>query len=185
MYKIRLLPLTFIIAVAIFSSCSNDTPIKNFDEAEKILNNERPMYTFRNIGTLYTEETKKVMKVNAPLQYRYENGDERFPNGIDLERYDKKEGVMTTLVADSAYYNFEQDIYKVMGHVVVVNLEKKQKLETELLNWDRNKEEIYTDKDVKITDEYQVINGKGMRANQDFSEYSLTEVTGSAAVGRN
>jgi len=30
-----------------------------------------------------------------------------------------------------------------------------------------------------------VINGKGMRANQDFSEYSLTEVTGSAAVGRN
>lgn len=182
MNKVRLLS-SIVLSIVLFS-CSKDAPVETFEAAEQILKGESPMYTFKHISTLYTEETKKVMKVEAPIQYRYENGDERFPNGIDLERYDEEEGVMTTLVADSAYYNFDQDIYKVMGNVVVVNLEKKQKLETDVLNWDRNKEEIYTDEDVKITDEYQIINGKGMRANQDFSEYEIWEITGTASLDR-
>ncbi len=174
-----------LLSSGLLASCTEKVEVANFEDAEKILNNEQPMYTFQDISTLYTEETKKVMKIDAPLQLRYENGNERFPNGIELERYNPEQAVMTTLVADSGFYNYEEDVYKVMGNVVVVNLEKKQTLETDELNWDRKAQQIHTDRPVKITDEYQIIEGKGMRANQDFSEYTLNEVTGSVALDRN
>lgn len=173
----------FLALCLLFFQCGRDKiAVENFEEAEKILNNEMPMYTFREVSTSYTEDTKKVMQIKSPLQYRYENGNERFPEGISLVRYNKKEEKRTTLRADSAYYNFQKDIYKVMGNVVVVNLEKKQTLETQELNWDKKTEEIFTETDVKITDEYQTIEGKGMRANQDFSQYSLSEVTGTVQL---
>jgi len=49
------------------------------------------------------------------------------------------------------------------------------------LNWNKESEEIYTEVDVKITDEYQIITGTGLTANQDFSEYTITDIKGSTS----
>ncbi len=180
----NLLPILGILLACALGSCAKKMKATDFELADKIAQGEHPLLTFQQVSTLYTEATKKVMKVEAPVQLRYENGDERFPQGLSMERYDPQQALMTTLVADSAFYNYEEDVYKVMGNVVVVNMEKKQQLETDELNWDRKTEEIHTERPVRITDEYQIINGKGLRANQDFSEYTLSEVTGSVAVRR-
>ena len=68
MYR-NTLYLIALASVILFSACTKNAPVENFEEAERILNNEYPMYTFKNIETLYTEETKKVMlvKLKRPM----------------------------------------------------------------------------------------------------------------------
>ena len=99
-----------------------------------------------------------------------------------MEQFDEEGIIKSTLVADSGYYDYNTETYKVMGNVVVVNAEKKQKLETEELSWDKSSKEIYTETKVKVTDEYNIINGTGLRADQDFSNYEIDNIIGSTSV---
>jgi len=61
--------------------------------------------------------------------------------------------------------------------VEVVN-KTGEKLETERLIWDEQNKRIYTDAFVKITTATEVIRGKGMESNQDFTKYQIKQVTG-------
>jgi hypothetical protein len=61
--------------------------------------------------------------------------------------------------------------------VEVIN-KNGEKLETEKLIWDENSQRIYTDAAVKITTDKEIIMGRGMESNQDFSKYELKQVTG-------
>jgi hypothetical protein len=53
-----------------------------------------------------------------------------------------------------------------------------EKLETEKLVWDESRHRIYTDAFVKITTAKEVIMGKGMESNQDFTKCEIKQVTG-------
>ena len=55
---------------------------------------------------------------------------------------------MTTLRSDSGRYDRAKDLYTVMGHVVVVNKQKQEKLQTSLLNWNPNTKKVFTDNKV-------------------------------------
>ncbi|WP_460880264.1 LPS export ABC transporter periplasmic protein LptC [Pontibacter rugosus] len=70
------------------------------------------------------------------------------------------------------------NLYIARGNVVVNNLKKQEKLETEELYWNRNKAKVYTDKFVIFTTAEQRLTGTGFTANQDLSRYSITKVTG-------
>ncbi len=150
-------------------------------EIETLSDNE-PELSFKNINTLYTEDTRSVLRMKAPVQYRYQNGNERYPKGINIEMYTEKGELRSTLVADSAIYTDSTNLYTVMGNVVVEGLHDGKKLETELLNWNKITEEIFTDDSVTITEGRQILTGKGLKANQDFSDYTILEPTGVAYV---
>jgi LPS export ABC transporter protein LptC len=62
--------------------------------------------------------------------------------------------------------------------VIVVNVDG-DKLETEKLIWDEQRQKIYTDAAVKITTADQILFGNGMTADADFTNYEITEPTGS------
>ena len=49
-------------------------------------------------------------------------------------------------------------------------------LETEKLNWNKQKEEIFTDEFVKITTDNEVIFGQGLVSNQNFSKYTIRKL---------
>jgi hypothetical protein len=65
--------------------------------------------------------------------------------------------------------------------VEVVNA-NGEKLNTEHLIWDEGKKKITSDAFVKITTAKEIIMGKGLEANQDFTQYEIKEVTGTIRI---
>jgi lipopolysaccharide assembly outer membrane protein LptD (OstA) len=64
---------------------------------------------------------------------------------------------------------------------VVVN-QKGERLTTDELIWDEEKKIIYSNTFVKIATEDEVMYGKGMIANQNFSDYTIKNITGKIKV---
>ena len=59
---------------------------------------------------------------------------------------------------------------------MVIN-EKYEKLETELLFWNQEKDHIYTDRFVKITNEDEVIQGIGFESDSHLLSRKILKVT--------
>ncbi len=167
--------LLLIVSMAI--SCSGE--LQDPDKEKKYTG---PLIENKEVTTLYSDSAKLLIKLKAPVQQEFENGDGVFPKGLYVEFYEKPGQMTSTLKANYAKQDRNKDLYLAKGNVVVNNIQKQEKLETEELFWNKNKEEIYTDKFVKITTAEEVITGKGLRANQDFSRYSITKVTGTFSL---
>ncbi len=134
-----------------------------------------------SVTLLYTDSAKLkiVLKANRMLMFD-RNVSEPFtvmPKGFFVTMFDQEEKTSATLKGN---WGVRFDITKRMEarhEVVVVNV-KGEKLETERLVWDENSRRIYTDAFVKITTGKEVIMGKGLESNQDFSKYEIKEITG-------
>ena len=66
---------------------------------------------------------------------------------------------------------------EVKYNVEVVNV-NGEKLNTEQLTWDEQKQKIVSNAFVKITTAEEIITGNGLEANQDFTQYEIKEITG-------
>ncbi|MBB3698433.1 LPS export ABC transporter periplasmic protein LptC [Flammeovirga yaeyamensis] len=172
-----------LIASAALFSCGKKTRTKK--EARQIaLGVDTPDYTAFNIETMHTEDAVPKNKLKAKVQMRYKNGNERYPEGIDIVTYDQESSEESShLIADSAIYTADSTMYTVYSNVVLEDYKKGQKLETDTLHFNKETGDIFTDDNVKITTEYEIVTGKGMRANQNDPEnYEILQVTGSVYV---
>ena len=79
-------------------------------------------------------------------------------SGIKVVFYDGKKDPVGSVTAKYAKYTKSSNLWELRDSVVVVN-ERNDKLETEVLFWDQEKDLIYTDRFVKITNEDQIIHG--------------------------
>jgi LPS export ABC transporter protein LptC len=98
--------------------------------------------------------------------------------------YDERGKEATTLKAD---YGVRYELSKRMEvkyNVEVINV-NGEKLNTEHLIWDEKKKKIISDAFVKITTAKEIIMGKGLEANQDFTQYEIKEITGSIRIDDN
>ncbi|MGY6543419.1 LPS export ABC transporter periplasmic protein LptC [Arthrospiribacter ruber] len=120
--------------------------------------------------------------LQAKKQIEFENGDQEFPEGIDITFYDEEGNITTTMRADRGFYTHKDNLYKGEGDVRVHNLEKDQKLNSEELFWDPNAKKIYTEKFVTIQERETLFNGTGMEADEGFNEYKLFKVTNSRTI---
>lgn len=165
------------VVLAMAFGCTDE-----LQDPDKELKYTGPLIENKDVVTLYSDSAKLLVKLQAPLQQEFENGDGVFPEGLYVEFYEKPGQMTSTLKANYARQDRNKDIYQAKGNVVVDNLQKQEKLETEELFWDKRKQEIYTDKFVKITTAEEIITGTGLRAAQDFSRYSITKVTGTFSL---
>ena len=176
MYKTKLIALIFLFTL-IFLSCTNDLK----DVMALPGNKKSPSQIGDSVTLLYTDsaQLKIVLKANRMLVFS-SHVSEPFtilPKGFFVTFFDEQEKVSSTLKGN---YGIRYDISKKMEAKYAVEVVNKngEKLETEKLVWDETKKTIYTDAFVKITTASQVIMGKGLNSNQDFTKYELKEVTG-------
>jgi len=137
-----------------------------------------PTMENHDVITLYSDSAKLLIKLQAPLQQEFENGDRVFKDGLYVEFFEKEGQEVTSTLKSNYGKQDRNNLFLARGNVVVNNLEKKEKLETEELYWDKRKAKIYTDKFVRITTPEQIIMGNGLQSNQDFSNYRIRDVTG-------
>lgn len=168
----QLFAILFLLLVA----CKGEKPSSTTLTVDSVYTG--PLLAFQNIETVYSQMGDAKLVLRAPLQYREQSGDERFPAGVEMDVYDDLGRKKTLLLADSARYLSSQRLYVMMGNVSVTNLAEQQKLETPVLFWDERYREIYTDTTVRITTAKEILKGKGLRARQDFSQYKILVPTG-------
>jgi len=176
--------LAFFLPLLLFFSCTND--IK--DVMALPINKKSPSQIGDSVTMLYTDSAKlKVMlKANRMLMFD-KNVKEPLtilPKGVFITFFDEDEKVSTTLKAN---YGVRYDLSKRMEakYAVEVVNKKGDKLETERLIWDEKTKRIYTDTYFKITTATEIIKGKGMESNQDFTKYQLKQITGTIKLNDN
>jgi LPS export ABC transporter protein LptC len=75
-----------------------------------------------------------------------------------------------------ARYEDARKLWELKDSVIAIN-EKKERLETELLYWDQDKNIVYTDRFVKITSEDQIIMGTGLESDPRFTKWRIRNVS--------
>jgi LPS export ABC transporter protein LptC len=167
-----------------FLSCTN-----NMKEVMAMPSNKlSPSQIGDSVTLLYTDSAslKVMLKANRMLLFN-KNVSEPFtilPKGFFITFFDQEEKISTTLKAN---YGIRYDLTKRMEakYAVEVINKKGEKLETERLVWDEATKRIYTDADLKITTATQIIKGKGLNSNEDFTKYEIKEVTGTINIKEN
>ncbi|WP_084523776.1 LPS export ABC transporter periplasmic protein LptC [Adhaeribacter aquaticus] len=147
------------------------------DPKKKVVYNG-PIAQAKDVFTLYSDSAKLQIKLSAPLQLQFENGNGTYPKGIDMVFYDRQGKITNTLKANYGEYEKQTDTYLVRGNVILANAVKQETMKTEELHWDRQKRQLYTDKFVSIQTETEILTGTGLTASQDFSRYKILQPKG-------
>lgn len=169
-----------LAAVLFLFSCTNDpNEVKQFAAQEEV-----PLEVQENLHLTYSDSTYKRLLLEAPLAENYPQIEEpkrKFPKGIDVKFFDSFGKENTRLKANKATQYVNKNLWHATGDVVVVN-KKGEQLNTEELYWDQNKEMIYSEVQVKITTDKEVIWGEGFEADQNFNNYTIHKITGQIAI---
>lgn len=141
-----------------------------------------PLMETTNVLELMSDSAKLKFQLSAPLQQQFDNGDFVWPKGVKVTFYsaDGKKTVINTLTAKYGKSDKAKNLYIMRGDVRVNNVPNQQKMSTEEMFFDKNKQLIYTDSAmfVKVETPTEYIDGYGLTANQNFSRYSIKRPTG-------
>lgn len=156
-------------------SCEND--IRDVDQ---LLKKKTGVEEATKVDSYMSQEGKMKARLRAPYMLRYQADSPyvEFPRTLHVDFYDDSLAIESTLDAMYARYReYESKVY-LKDSVVVINTTKGDTLRTDELWWDRDKQEFYTDKHVRIHQRDKTIYGNGLKAAQDFTWYEIFNITG-------
>lgn len=140
------------------------------------------MNSATNIFLIHSDSAIVRSEITAPSQLEYLNGNQEFPEGIEIKFFTKEGQLETTMRADRGFFMKNENLYRGEGNVQIKNLLKDQSLQSEEIFWDQAQKKIYTEKFVTIQDKQTLFNGTGLQADDSFSVYSLKEVRDSRTL---
>ncbi|WP_111609547.1 LPS export ABC transporter periplasmic protein LptC [Algoriphagus yeomjeoni] len=165
--KTRLIFFSLICVLSITSSCREDIDASLLEEYEGPTNMSTNFHLIQSDSAIVRSEIK------APKQLEFANGNMEFPEGIEIQIFEKDGQLSTTLTADRGYLFKQENIFKGEGDVQVHNKIKDQKLQSEELFWEPNKKKIYTEKFVRVQEGNTFFFGSALEADETFTNYSL------------
>jgi LPS export ABC transporter protein LptC len=138
-----------------------------------------PSQIVKDFVTTYTDSAKKQLVMYSPLLEHYSSHNPEYSEfrfGIRVVFYDGHTDPVGSLSSKYARYEDGRKLWELKDSVVAIN-EKKERLETELLYWDQDKNIVYTDRFVKITSEDQIIMGTGLESDPRFIKWRIRNVS--------
>ncbi len=113
---------------------------------------------------------KKEKGTNQTILYFYD--------GLDIDFLDKKGTNRSRATAREGIYYREKQFAELKGDVTLTNA-KGDRLETQLLYWDENKDSVYTRKPVRVISPTRSIHAaNGLTANTSFTAWTLFNISG-------
>lgn len=173
--------LGILSLICLFSiSCENDLA----EVREAVSKDKLQMEVAKDVEMLYSDSAIVKARVAAPLMHRFlDKRDPRqeFPEGLRVEFLTPKGRVQSYLTAKFAI-RYENKNEVIVRDSVVWKSPNQERLETEELIWDEQKEKVYSNKFVKITKPDEKIYGYGFEANQDFTRWKINAIEGELKV---
>lgn len=177
--NMRALPAAAVLAAAAAWLLSACTPEKQHYVPNSLGGDITPTMATADVTTLISDSGYTRYKVVTPLWLMFEDADEpfwRFPDGIELEQYDRDMNPESNVVCDSAIYFSRKRQWQLDGNVVMVNTERDSFL-TQQLFWDQTKRKIYTDSFIHIVRTDRTIEGYGFESDQSMLWYTVLKPT--------
>lgn len=168
-YILAVLP----VFVFLLNACSGDT-----SEIDKLYQDrEVEQEIIEEVEILYSDSAQVRLSVKSPELIRKmeeQKAVEIFPKGLKVEFYHNAYQPQTWLEADEATRYADDKLIILKGHVRLYNKEK-DKLETAELIWDEEKQEIRTEKFVRITqpEKGDTTYGFGFKSDQEFNRFEI------------
>lgn len=164
----------FVLLLYISSACQEE---KN---NQKFIPYNGPLEEAENIEVLYSETGLMKVRMKTAKQIKLGSEDKIFPKKVFVDFFAPTGQVTTTLESDSGRFEYRTGLYKVKGNVKVINTAKQERLLTDELTWNPQTQKVYTDKRVVVENQLtgERLNGLGLDANQDFTQYSIRKPTG-------
>ena len=173
--------ITILGGIVMLLACKND-----LQDVNKLVQPERrPEMTGDNLEMIYSDSAKIKYRVLTPEYLKINKEKEKyeeFPQGIYVISYDKDGEMAGSIRSKYAKKLEEEMLWESRNEVIVINAEGK-KLETELLYWDMKKEQIYSDRYVRLTSGGQIIEGNnGFVSDQNLEHPVFLSITGNIEV---
>ncbi len=162
----------------LFSACENDI------EKINLLNtsSDYPNVIGENIEVIYSDSAKVKVQMYAKELKQYNNAEKpysEFPQGMRVYFYDNEMEIESEIQANYAVYYNEEKLWHATGNVIVQNFNTGERLDSEELFWDEEKETVYSDSYTRIVNENGVFHGQnGFRSNQSLTDYELIGTRG-------
>jgi len=166
-----------IVIAGLFSlSCENDErDLPQFRKKQISIDEGKDILAYMS------EDAKVKAKLTSPYMLRNEMDSQyvEFPRTLHVDFYNDSMIVESQL--DAHYGKWKENDNKVFlkDSVVVKNVLKGDTLRCRELWWDQKAQKFYTDKPVRIFKKGgTIIDGTGFEAPQDFSGYTIFQITG-------
>ncbi len=169
-----LLLLSCIIAA--LPGCSDDIA----EDAIKITPGDLKKELIKGVEILYSDSAKVRVRISGPVMNRItdsDNPNEEFTKGVNVDFFDEKGNVTSTLKADYAQRYQNKPEVLARGNVVMKS-SKNETMETDEIIWDRNTEKVYTKKFVMVKTPKETFWGQGFESNQDFTQWHINGLEG-------
>jgi LPS export ABC transporter protein LptC len=143
-----------------------------------------PTLTVKDFETVYTDSARLQLVLSSSLMERYTNKKppySEFKKGIKVLFYDGYKKPVALFTSKYARYLDDKRLWELRDSVIAIN-EKNERLETELLYWDQEKELVYTDRFVRITSEDEIVVGIGMESNPRFTKWWIKNVSATISI---
>lgn len=181
----RRLPVVMAAAAlaAVVFSCSKDREsfVASVSDPERV-----PTMTTRDVETFISDSGYTRYHISTPLWQMFDEAEEphwRFPDGLWLQQYDEKLLPAANVVCDSAVYFSRKRLWRLDGHVVMVNTLRDSFITSQLF-WDQFNQKVYSDSFIHIVRSDRIIEGYGFSSNQNMTAYTVNRPTGIIPVER-
>lgn len=171
--------LLFVFALSTVS-CENDLA-----EIQRVFRqDDMTRELMKGVEILYSDSAVVNVRISSPTLIRFTDRKEprqEFPDGLNVEFLNPSGRVSSRLTAKYGM-RYENKNQIIVRDSVIWDSVNKERLETEELTWDEQKEKLYTNKYVTIIRPEEIIFGYGFEANQDFTYSKIKAIEGTIKV---
>ncbi|MDX1651465.1 MAG: LPS export ABC transporter periplasmic protein LptC [Brumimicrobium sp.] len=176
------IPVMLVVA-GIFFSCEND-----LEKIKKITTYpDSPNETTENLHVVYTDSGYAQVELFARIAESYSEPKSitKFKDGLKVKFFNEKGEVTSVLTSLYGEIDDESGNIIVRDSVELLNINRKKKLETEVLFWNKKGDSIYTDKAVVITSPDMILYGMGAWTNHRFDTAQFYKPTARIFLNNN
>ena len=162
-----------VFSALLLAACENDI------EKINMLNTsgDYPDVKGQDIEVIYSDSARVKVQMFAKELNQYNNAEKpysEFPQGMKVYFFNDSMETESEIHANYAIYYNDEKLWHAKGNVIAENHKTGERLDTEELFWNEEKEEIYSDSYTRIVNENGTFYGQnGFRSNQSLTEYTL------------
>ena len=161
----------FLLLILIFS-CNNENTVKDFSTHENYT-----VESTTNASITHTINGKLKAKIDVGKMERFNKNQIIYlSEGVKLNFYNNNI-VTSTLISEKAEIDEENNLLKALVNVTLTDKVEKT-LNSSSLVWDRNSDDVYTNENVTIKTNDEVIYGSGFKSDSKFEKYYINDVKG-------
>ena len=169
--------LLVLVAILVAVGCKEEVK----DVVKKEIDPETtPTVLTRDVKTLISDSGITKYRITSPIWYIFERAARpnwKFPRGLLLEQFNDSFRVVASVKCDSATYFKSDQLWRLDGHVTILN-EKKEVILTQQLFWDQRKKEVRSDSFIHIERSDRVIEGVGFESDENMTDYTIRHPMG-------